>query len=143
MTHKQRIATSHPMETYSFANFLAYVLYPPLYIAGPIMSFNDFMWQVCTSSSNFTRILLLTRNSVALTKCTQRAQDSSTNCLRNPFSCLPPHDGVNPASHVCGRNQRHPCLAWSYSGTTEHGRILEPCDSLDEGKIVHALRWRL
>ncbi|KAF8602869.1 MBOAT-domain-containing protein [Ceratobasidium sp. AG-I] len=45
MTHKQRIATSHSMETYSFANFLAYVLYPPLYIAGPIMSFNDFMWQ--------------------------------------------------------------------------------------------------
>lgn len=27
-------------------NYIAYVLYPPLYIAGPIMTFNDFMWQV-------------------------------------------------------------------------------------------------
>lgn len=26
---------------------MAYGLYPPLYIAGPIMTFNDFLWQVC------------------------------------------------------------------------------------------------
>lgn len=59
MTHKQRIATSHPMEVYSFAHFLAYVLYPPLYIAGPIMTFNDFMWQVCTRSNISTATLLM------------------------------------------------------------------------------------
>lgn len=31
---------------YSFWNYLAYALYSPLYIAGPIMTFNDFLWQV-------------------------------------------------------------------------------------------------
>ncbi|KAH9930065.1 MBOAT-domain-containing protein [Fomitopsis serialis] len=34
-----------PSDTYSYMNYIAYVLYPPLYIAGPIMAFNDFMWQ--------------------------------------------------------------------------------------------------
>ncbi|CAE6420274.1 unnamed protein product [Rhizoctonia solani] len=46
MTHKQRVAISHPLELYSFANFLVYALYPALYIAGPIMGFNDFVWQL-------------------------------------------------------------------------------------------------
>ena len=36
----------HGAEHYSALNYVAYVLYPPLYIAGPIMTFNDFMWQV-------------------------------------------------------------------------------------------------
>ena len=46
MSEKQRATTFHPLETYSYANYLAYALYAPLYIAGPIMTFNDFMWQV-------------------------------------------------------------------------------------------------
>ncbi|KZV73129.1 MBOAT-domain-containing protein [Peniophora sp. CONT] len=43
---KQRTSTYHGLESYSFTNYLAYVLYPPLYIAGPIMTFNDWLWQV-------------------------------------------------------------------------------------------------
>jgi protein-cysteine N-palmitoyltransferase HHAT len=43
---KKRAAVFHPPVTYSFRNYLAYALYPPLYIAGPIITFNDFMWQV-------------------------------------------------------------------------------------------------
>lgn len=46
LTDKQRPTVRHSLETYSYANYIAYVLYPPLYIAGPIMTFNDFMWQV-------------------------------------------------------------------------------------------------
>jgi len=46
LSEKQRKFTAHPPETYSFANYIAYVLYPPLYIAGPIITFNDFMWQI-------------------------------------------------------------------------------------------------
>ena len=34
------------MDTYTYMNYVAYLLYPPLYIAGPIITFNDFMWQV-------------------------------------------------------------------------------------------------
>jgi D-alanyl-lipoteichoic acid acyltransferase DltB (MBOAT superfamily) len=30
---------------YTFINYLAYTLYPPLYIAGPIITFDDFMAQ--------------------------------------------------------------------------------------------------
>ncbi|KAF8588242.1 MBOAT-domain-containing protein [Ramaria rubella] len=46
LTTKQRPRTSHALETYNVANYIAYVLYPPLYIAGPILTFNDFFWQL-------------------------------------------------------------------------------------------------
>jgi hypothetical protein len=45
---KKRAAVFHSRETYTFRSYLAYVLYAPLYIAGPIITFNDFMWQVRT-----------------------------------------------------------------------------------------------
>lgn len=54
LNEKQRQTTSHPEEMYSFLNYIAYTLYPPLYITGPIMTFNDFVWQV--------RPILLTAN---------------------------------------------------------------------------------
>lgn len=44
--HRKRVSTSHSDDEYSLLNFIAYCLYPPLYIAGPIMTFNDFIWQV-------------------------------------------------------------------------------------------------
>nr|XP_018259356.1 glycerol transporter [Kwoniella dejecticola CBS 10117]OBR81514.1 glycerol transporter [Kwoniella dejecticola CBS 10117] len=43
--YRKRVTTSLPSEDYNFINYLAYCLYPPLYIAGPIMTFNDFVWQ--------------------------------------------------------------------------------------------------
>ncbi|THH08114.1 hypothetical protein EW146_g9102 [Bondarzewia mesenterica] len=46
MDAKRRTTTFHTIETYSYRNYLAYALYAPLYIAGPIMTFNDFMWQL-------------------------------------------------------------------------------------------------
>lgn len=46
MDHKQRTQTPVKPEAYSFVNYVSYALYPPLFIAGPIMTFNDFMWQV-------------------------------------------------------------------------------------------------
>ncbi|KLO17383.1 MBOAT-domain-containing protein [Schizopora paradoxa] len=45
VTHKQRTTKHHDLETYNFRNFCAYAAYPPLFLAGPIMTFNDFMWQ--------------------------------------------------------------------------------------------------
>jgi D-alanyl-lipoteichoic acid acyltransferase DltB (MBOAT superfamily) len=44
--HRSRTSRSLPEEQYSLSSCIAYCLYPPLYIAGPIMTFNDFMWQV-------------------------------------------------------------------------------------------------
>jgi D-alanyl-lipoteichoic acid acyltransferase DltB (MBOAT superfamily) len=46
LTEKERAAKVHPLEYYTYANYIAYVLFPPLYIAGPILTFNNFMWQV-------------------------------------------------------------------------------------------------
>ncbi|KAL5526721.1 GUP1 [Sanghuangporus sanghuang] len=45
MDYKQRTVTPHELAVYSFKYYFAYVCYPPLFIAGPIMTFNDFMWQ--------------------------------------------------------------------------------------------------
>ncbi|KAF8903744.1 MBOAT, membrane-bound O-acyltransferase family-domain-containing protein [Gymnopilus junonius] len=45
LAEKQRVSVAHREEDYSVLNYLAYILYPPLYIAGPIITFNDFMWQ--------------------------------------------------------------------------------------------------
>ncbi|KAH9070807.1 hypothetical protein EDB83DRAFT_2580159 [Lactarius deliciosus] len=46
LTDKKRAAIFHTRATYTFANYLAYALYAPLYTAGPILTFNDFMWQL-------------------------------------------------------------------------------------------------
>jgi D-alanyl-lipoteichoic acid acyltransferase DltB (MBOAT superfamily) len=44
--HRARTSSSVPAEQYNLSNYLAYTLYAPLYIAGPIMTFNDFVWQM-------------------------------------------------------------------------------------------------
>ncbi|KAF7352480.1 hypothetical protein MVEN_01212900 [Mycena venus] len=41
----QRQTLAHPEVMYSYQNYLSYALYPPLYLAGPILSFNDYIWQ--------------------------------------------------------------------------------------------------
>ncbi|KAK7686116.1 hypothetical protein QCA50_010928 [Cerrena zonata] len=46
LEYKERTRTSHSLDIYNVWNYLAYVLYSPLYIGGPIMSFNDFLWQL-------------------------------------------------------------------------------------------------
>ncbi|KAL6307438.1 MBOAT, membrane-bound O-acyltransferase family-domain-containing protein [Sparassis latifolia] len=51
LSEKERATVSHTLESYSYTNYIAYALYPPLYIAGPIMTFNDFMWQLCRPTS--------------------------------------------------------------------------------------------
>ncbi|KAK6906198.1 hypothetical protein I203_100183 [Kwoniella mangroviensis CBS 8507] len=49
--YKKRVNTSLPSEEYNYINHLAYCLYPPLYIAGPIITFNDFIWQIRNPTS--------------------------------------------------------------------------------------------
>ncbi|PWW73780.1 MBOAT-domain-containing protein [Tuber magnatum] len=45
ISERDRIDTPAAMEDYGFFNYLAYVLYSPLYLAGPIITFNDFAHQ--------------------------------------------------------------------------------------------------
>ncbi|KAJ7490254.1 MBOAT, membrane-bound O-acyltransferase family-domain-containing protein [Mycena galericulata] len=45
LNEKQRLTVAHPDSMYSYLNYISYVLYPPLYLAGPILTFNDYIWQ--------------------------------------------------------------------------------------------------
>lgn len=45
-SYRERVTTSLSLSEYSLTNFFAYAVYPALYIAGPIMSFNDFTHQL-------------------------------------------------------------------------------------------------
>ncbi|KAJ2602992.1 glycerol transporter [Coemansia sp. RSA 1722] len=45
-TDKDRIEHSCFKEDYCFVNYWAYILYPPLYLTGPIITFNNFISQM-------------------------------------------------------------------------------------------------
>ncbi|KAF7301983.1 hypothetical protein MIND_00764400 [Mycena indigotica] len=45
LNDRDRQTKIHPVSMYSFTNYISYALYPPLYLAGPIMTFNDYLWQ--------------------------------------------------------------------------------------------------
>ncbi|KAK9460309.1 MBOAT, membrane-bound O-acyltransferase family-domain-containing protein [Lipomyces oligophaga] len=45
ITERDRINIGPPVEDFGFANYIAYLIYTPLYIAGPILTFNDYMYQ--------------------------------------------------------------------------------------------------
>lgn len=51
---RQRLETSHNLDDYNYFNYLVYVLYAPLYLAGPIISFNDFMHQMIKKPASIT-----------------------------------------------------------------------------------------
>ena len=46
LDYKTRQNTNQPMDRYTFSNFLAYSTYVPLFIGGPIISFNAFVSQL-------------------------------------------------------------------------------------------------
>ena len=58
---------------YGLLHFLAYVFYPPLYLAGPIMTYQDFAWQL--------------RQPVKL----GRSHVSRSRCVPAEFDVLVPH----------------------------------------------------
>ena len=45
-TYQERTRLTQHLEEYNISNYLLYALYPPLFIAGPIMTFNDFNHQL-------------------------------------------------------------------------------------------------
>jgi len=44
--YKARVKDSLLEKDYNFFNYLVYLLYVPLYLAGPIITFNDFIYQI-------------------------------------------------------------------------------------------------
>lgn len=45
LTERERLDAPLSLNEYCFKNYLSYLLYTPLYIVGPIITFNDFMYQ--------------------------------------------------------------------------------------------------
>lgn len=45
LNEKARLVAPHPLNDYSLVHYIAYVTYTPLFIAGPIITFNDYLYQ--------------------------------------------------------------------------------------------------
>src|SRR5271163_2668497 len=46
LSEKDRIATPASAKDYSFRNYVGYAVYAPLYLAAPIITFNDYLSQL-------------------------------------------------------------------------------------------------
>lgn len=57
---KHRIEAPRKHDDYNFINYLTYCLYIPLYLAGPIITFNDFHCQVRMQRLNHRVFLIIT-----------------------------------------------------------------------------------
>lgn len=56
LSERDRVAVPAKPQDYSFRNYLAYTLYAPLYLAGPIVTFNDYISQVRYKAQSITVI---------------------------------------------------------------------------------------
>ncbi|KAG5420746.1 GUP1 [Candida metapsilosis] len=45
LNDRERLMAPLPLEDYNVFNYIAYVLYTPLFIAGPVLTFNDYIYQ--------------------------------------------------------------------------------------------------
>lgn len=55
LSEKDRVDIPAKSADYSFRNYLAYALYAPLYLAGPILTFNDYISQQRYTPKSITR----------------------------------------------------------------------------------------
>lgn len=54
LSDRDRVAIPVKTQDYSFRNYLAYILYSPLYLAGPVITFNDYAHQLRYASASIT-----------------------------------------------------------------------------------------
>lgn len=45
LEEKERLVAEHHIQDYNFINFIAYITYAPLFLVGPIITFNDYLYQ--------------------------------------------------------------------------------------------------
>ncbi|KAL1953682.1 hypothetical protein VTO42DRAFT_2355 [Malbranchea cinnamomea] len=55
LSERDRVSTPAQAGDYNFKNYIAYTLYSPLYLAGPIVTFNDYIHQQRYPSPSLTR----------------------------------------------------------------------------------------
>lgn len=54
LSERDRVAVSAPPKTFDFRHYMAYATYSPLYLAGPIITFNDYIYQLRYPSPSIT-----------------------------------------------------------------------------------------
>ena len=124
ISHKHRTSRFHGKDTYSFVNYFCYVLYPPLFLAGPIMTFNDFMWQVF-ASLDFSCILFIHNSRLLAPIADIRSSTRGCPALHVSLPLLSPDNGSNPALHVCHCNKGRTGVDGGQSFRTEYDRSME------------------
>lgn len=59
---RERLVAPIPLADYNFVNYMAYITYAPLFIAGPIITFNDYIYQsdykAMSSVKNYKRTFI-------------------------------------------------------------------------------------
>jgi protein-cysteine N-palmitoyltransferase HHAT len=55
LSERDRISTPAAAKDYSFRNYIAYAIYAPLYLAGPIITFNDYISQLKYQSASLEK----------------------------------------------------------------------------------------
>ncbi|CAI5757218.1 unnamed protein product [Candida verbasci] len=62
LSDRERLIAPLPIEEYSIFNYISYLFYVPLFIAGPIITFNDYIYQSnyqqCKTVTNYNRIFI-------------------------------------------------------------------------------------
>jgi len=54
LSERDRVSIPAPPASFTFANYLSYILYSPLYLVGPILTFNDYVSQLRFPSPSVT-----------------------------------------------------------------------------------------
>ncbi|KOG96131.1 Glycerol uptake protein 2 [Saccharomyces pastorianus] len=55
LDEKDRMVAEHHIQDYNFINFIAYITYAPLFLVGPIITFNDYLYQTGNKLPSLTR----------------------------------------------------------------------------------------
>ena len=94
---RDRVETPCKREDYSFSNYLSYSVYSPLYLAGPIMTFNDYISQVRVLCIDFITVL-----TILATAPTPNNQFGPYCTLWYSSVDIYSLHGSHSAFHVCG-----------------------------------------
>ncbi|RUP50267.1 hypothetical protein BC936DRAFT_139806 [Jimgerdemannia flammicorona] len=141
---KDRIATPCFEADYRYTYFLAYVLYTPLYMCGPIITFNNFISQVGRPIARWRgrvrgvavvggdriggtdppRLIVL--SSMAAPLPSRQAPVAHDHHVRPARGGLDLAYGVYTAHHVRGRDQQDKGVGREYAAADEHDWVLEP-----------------
>ena len=128
LSERDRIEYSCQKQDYSFLNYLAYVLYSPLYLAGPIITFNYYVSQV-PSTRTFGGLM-----AVAIPLIDDfNAKD---NVVWSAIFFLAVDNGSHITLHVRRRHLQNSCVGRIKPLPTEHDLILQSPNNMAQSSFL-------